>query len=90
MLIRDGILGKATGGAQHLVKGGNAITGLELEDGIADFLHDPGYVVACVGAGDVGGLGVARDDFPVFGVGAAHDDLDEDVVRVGEFRDRNG
>lgn len=59
MLPANGVLGEAAAGLHHLVKGGDAITGLELGDVCADRGHDAGDVVARVG----GGVGPFRD-FP--------------------------
>lgn len=82
VLPGDGVLGVAAAAGAHLVEGGYAVAGLELEDVGADLFDDAGDVVALVGGAvqDVGEL-------PVLGVGPRDDDLDEDLVIV---RGRDG
>ena len=77
MCIADGVFGETAMWSHHLVEGGDAVTGLELDDIGTDGVDNAGDVVACVqGVACLGPL-------PVFGIGARHDDFDGDLVFSG-------
>lgn len=60
----------------------DAIARLEFGNVLADLVHDAGDVVA-----RISGLAHPLRQFPVFRVGAAHDDFDDELVVIGS---RNG
>lgn len=75
----DGVLGIAAIWLHHLVKGGDAVAGLELGHVSADLVDDAGNVVALVDDN----IGLPHGNLPVLGVRAANDNLDPDLVIVG-------
>ena len=75
---RDGILGIAAAGREHLVEGGDAVAGLEFEDARADLLDYAGDVVTLVN-----GARAQVRKLPVLWVGSGHDHLDQDLILVG-------
>lgn len=83
MLPSHGVLGVGAARREHLMEGGYTVAGLELEDVLADLVDDARDVVAFVRR-----RVPPLRELPVLGVGAAHHDLDDDLVgpRLGDWR----
>lgn len=83
-LVANSVLRETTAGCARLVQRENTVTGVEVADGGADAVDDAGDVVALVEA-----LAAIVGAFPVLGVGAGVDDVDEELG-WGEGWDADG
>lgn len=82
VLPSHSILGVGTTGRHHLVEGGYTIAGLKLVNILTHLMNNASNIVPLVQRS-----AHPKGNFPVLGVGAAHDDLDNDLLGP-RLRDR--